>query len=47
MILYDVDDDFPAIRESSFVGGILPKGVETITYTVTLDGIDGTIITEQ
>lgn len=47
MILYDVDDDFPAIRETSFVGGILPKGVETITYTVTLDGIDGTIITEQ
>ena len=41
MIEYDVDDKFPAIRESSFVGGVLPKGVQTITYTVSLDGVSG------
>lgn len=38
---YVVDDSFPAIRESSFVGGVKPAGVESITYTVTLDGITG------
>lgn len=47
MIIYDINDEFPAIRESSFVGGMLPKGVETITYTITLDGIDGKIIKGQ
>lgn len=41
MIEYDVDDKFPAIRESSFVGGVLPKGVQTITYTISLDGVSG------
>lgn len=45
MILYNVDETFPAVRESSFIGGMLPNGVETITYTVTLDGIDGDKIT--
>lgn len=38
---YTVDDSFPAIRETSFVGGVLPSGVMSITYTVTLDGIPG------
>lgn len=38
---YEVDDKFPAIRESSFVGGTKPEGVMGITYTVTLDGITG------
>ena len=38
---YKVDDKFPAIRESSFVGGTKPEGVMNITYTVTLDGITG------
>lgn len=38
---YTVDDSFPAIREKSFVGGVLPNGVMSITYTVTLDGIPG------
>lgn len=40
-IRYVVDDSFPAIRESSFVGGVKPAGVESITYTVSLDGIIG------
>lgn len=47
MIIYDINDEFPAICESSFVEGMLPKGVETITYTITLDGIDGKIIKGQ
>lgn len=47
MILYKVDNDFPAIRENSFVGGTLPKGVESITYTLSLDGIDGENLLEQ
>ncbi len=38
---YEVNDCFPAIRESSFVGGILPEGIMSITYTVTLDGVAG------
>ncbi len=38
---YLIDDSFPAIREKSFVGGMLPSGVMSITYTVTLDGVNG------
>ncbi len=38
---YIVNDSFPAIRDTSFVGGVLPSGVMSITYTVTLDGING------
>ncbi len=38
---YTIDDSFPAIREKSFVGGTLPSGVMSITYTVTLDGVPG------
>ena len=38
---YTVDEAFPAIREKSFIGGVLPSGVMSITYTVTLDGIPG------
>ena len=41
MIKYDVDDTFPAIRESSFIGGVLPKGIQTISYTLSLDGVNG------
>lgn len=42
---YEVNDEFPAIRESSFVGGAKPEGVMSITYTVNLDGITGENIT--
>jgi len=38
---YIVDDSFPAIRESSFVGGTRPEGVMSISYVVTLDGLPG------
>ena len=44
---YAVDEKFPAIRESSFIGGNLPAGVMSITYTVTLDGIAGENILEN
>lgn len=38
---YVVDESFPAIRETSFIGGVLPNAVMSISYTVTLDGIPG------
>ena len=38
---YTVDESFPAIRETSFVGGVLPSGIMSVTYTITLDGITG------
>lgn len=38
---YCVDENFPAIRPTSFVGGALPDRVMSITYTVTLDGLTG------
>lgn len=41
---YCVDDNFPAIRPTSFVGGALPDRVMSITYTVTLDGLTGEIL---
>lgn len=44
---YTVDENFPAIRESSFVGGVKPAGVESITYTVTLDGLTGENIMKE
>ena len=40
MLMYKIDDKFPAIKESSFVNGVLPVGVESITYTVSLDGVE-------
>lgn len=45
MTRYVVDANFPAIRESSFIGGIMPRCVETITYTISLDGVDGERLT--
>lgn len=47
MIIYKVDDGFPAVRESSFIGGVLPKGVESISYTLSLDGVAEEKIVEQ
>lgn len=38
---YIVDESFPAIRETSFIGGKLPRGVMSINYAITLDGIPG------
>ena len=44
---YVVDENFPAIRESSFLNGTLPKGVISLTYVVSLDSITGENITEK
>lgn len=41
MIAYPVDENFPVINNASFVDGTLPKGIEKITYTVSLDGLTG------
>ena len=43
---YIVNEEFPAIRNTSFVGGTLPEGVMSITYVITLDGISGKNILE-
>lgn len=45
-IRYEVNESFPAIRESDFVGNMLPDGVEGITYIVSLDGVEGIKINE-
>lgn len=37
---YDVNDEFPRIEPSSFTTGSLPRGVLSITYTVSLDGLN-------
>src|SRR5699024_2547084 len=42
MLEYSVDESFPCIKESSFVDGHLPTGVQSITYTVSLDGLNAT-----
>ena len=47
MIRYNVDENFPAIRESSFIGGVLPPYVRTIQYTISLDGVEGEQLKEQ
>ena len=39
MLKYDVDSDFPRISPESFVGGVLPKCITKISYTVDLSGI--------
>lgn len=41
MVEYVVDDDFPAIRDESFVGGSIPQNVKSFTYTLSLDGLTG------
>lgn len=47
MTKYHIDDSFPAIKPSSFVGGDLPQGIIGITYTVSLDGINGENLINQ
>lgn len=47
MLKYTVDESFPCIRESSFIGGTLPKGVQSITYTVSLDGLNAENLLEK
>ena len=40
MYRYAVDDAFPKIIEQSFKGDTLPKGINDISYTVDLSGLD-------
>ena len=40
MLKYKVDEAFPRITPASFVGGVIPAGITTITYTVNLDGME-------
>lgn len=49
MKLYNVDDNFPAISESSFKGDVIPKNILRINYTVDLSGLpcENIIETEQ
>lgn len=37
---YPVDEEFPQITPDSFVGGIVPKGIKKIVYTVDLEGLE-------
>lgn len=41
VIKYPIDNNFPAIRNTSFKDDSLPSGVMNITYTITLDGVTG------
>lgn len=38
---YLVDNDFPHISPGSFIGGALPLGVTSVSYGISLDGIQG------
>lgn len=44
---YTVDDSFPRIIDSSFVGGTIPEGISNIAYTVNLDGLPCNIIIDN
>ncbi len=39
MLSYKVDQLFPRITPESFIGGVLPKGITKISYTVDLSGL--------
>ncbi|MPN15726.1 hypothetical protein SDC9_163060 [bioreactor metagenome] len=39
MLRYPVDESFPRIVPSSFIGGTLPVGITKITYSVDLSGL--------
>ena len=44
MTEYTVDDTFPAITENSFIHGHKPLGVTGYIYTVSLDDVEGRIV---
>lgn len=39
MLQYKVDETFPTITPKSFVGGVMPQGINKINYTVDLSGL--------
>lgn len=47
MLLYKIDDNFPTITPSSFVGGILPNGITKINYTVNLSGLTPVMLLQE
>ena len=42
ILMYKVDQDFPTVTPSSFIGGTLPAGITKISYTVDLSGLTPT-----
>ena len=40
ILKYRIDERFPRITPDSFVAGVLPLGINKITYTVNLDGME-------
>ncbi len=44
MLKYKVDEKFPRITPASFVGGAIPAGITTITYSVNLDGMEAELL---
>lgn len=39
LLFYRVDSSFPRVTEDMFPGGVLPKGVSKLSYSVSLDGL--------
>ena len=37
---YHIDDKFPKITKASFVGGEFPHGIDKISYTINLSGLE-------
>ena len=42
MLLYKIDEEFPRVTPSSFIGGVLPLGITKLSYTVDLSGLTPT-----
>ena len=39
MLQYKVDDSFPCVTPESFIGGVMPPGIQKITFTADLTGL--------
>lgn len=39
MLQYEVDESFPSITPESFDNGMMPKGIQSITFKVDLAGL--------
>ena len=39
MLQYNVDDSFPRVTPESFIGGVMPPGIQKITFTADLTGL--------
>lgn len=45
--VYEVDDSFPRIEASSFVEGALPAGISSLQYSVSLENVPYTTVTDE